>query len=143
MMNLQHITWQPFRLHYTSIFTTAHGVETARAGILLRLAAADGLVGLGEASPVTAFGGGTAGDALAAIGVIAPQLIGRDIDQADALLATLNLDRPGMAAVACALDTAICDLRARAAGLPIALLLGGAPGAPVAANATIGAALLD
>jgi o-succinylbenzoate synthase len=142
-MKIQRIFWLPFRLPYTSAFTTAHGSEAVREGVLLRLVAESGLEGIGEASPVTAFGGGTAADALRLISELAPRLVGLDLDRADAMLAALEPGWPGVDAAACALDTAICDMRARAAGITIAQLLGGDPQREVAVNATVGAVPLD
>lgn len=149
MTRVLSAAWLPFRLPYAALFTTSRSAESAREGVLLRLAADDGLEGLGEASPVTAFGAGTAADALQAIVALAPQLAGATLDQAETLLSTLDITAPGLAAVACALDTALCDLRARAAGVSVATLLGPlpagacAPGYAVPVNATIGAAAVE
>jgi len=118
MERIDSVTWLPYRLPYRSPFATAHGREEARAGALLRLEAG-GRAGLGDAAPVTAFGGGTQADALALLAELAPRLRGMPLEAADALLGPL-LGRPGGAAVACALDTALCDLRAQALGLPLA-----------------------
>jgi o-succinylbenzoate synthase len=118
MVRIDNVAWLPYRLPYRSPFATAHGREEARAGALLRLEAG-GRAGLGDAAPVTAFGGGTQADALALLAEIAPRLRGMPLGAADALLGPL-LGRPGGAAVACALDTALCDLRAQARGLPLA-----------------------
>lgn len=137
---IAHVAWLPFRIPYVATFTTAHGSEPARAGAIIRVTAADGRQGLGETSPLPAFGGGTLADALALIDGLAPRLLGRDLDQAAALLDRLDASAPGAAAVMCGFDTAFCDLQARAAGLPLARLLDphAAPQVPV--NATIGAA---
>lgn len=94
----------------------------------------DGAVGYGEA-----FGLPHAGAATAIInGVIAPVLIGASIGQPSEMLA--DLDRyftamgstrgPAIEALS-GVDIALWDLKARAAGLPLATLLGGSPG-PVA-----------
>ncbi len=138
-MKIQRIAWMPFRVPWAGAFATAHGAARFREGAILRLTTADGLEGLGEAAPVPAFGGGTLDDVLAILGGLAPRLAGRDLAAIDELLASLDVARSGAAALACALDTALCDIRARAAGIPVAALLGGAPGAPVPVNATIGA----
>lgn len=137
-MHIRHVSWAIYRLPFVRPFATAHGVAIVREGVVLRLATDDGLVGLGEASPLPAFGGGTTADAVRAITELAPALLGLDLQAADRLLAALDTARPAMAAVACALDTALCDLRARDAGISVALLLGGQPDRPVPVNATIG-----
>jgi o-succinylbenzoate synthase len=138
-MQLHYFSYTTFHLPYAGTFATAHGSAPAREGVLLRLVAAGGLEGLGEASPVPAFGGGTLDDVLRMIAIIAPRLIGRDLSEADELLTKLDYTLPGVAAAACALDTAICDLRAQAAGVPLAALLGGDAARSVLVNATIGA----
>jgi o-succinylbenzoate synthase len=133
------IAWLPFRIPYTAAFTTAHGSEPARAGAIIRVTSAGGLVGLGEASPLPAFNGGTLGHALAIIADLAPQLVGRDLGQAVELLDRLDHTALGASAVACGFDTAIHDLWARAAGVPLAQLLDRHAAATVPVNATIGA----
>lgn len=144
-MKIVRAEWLPFRVPYAAAFATAHGAPTAREGLLLRLTAGDGLVGLGEASPVPGFGGGALPDALRILGSLAGQLVGRSLDEADGLAHRLPLAGPGAVAAACALDTALLDLRARAAGMPVASLLLVAQHsalvtqhAPVEVNATIG-----
>ncbi|HEU4328516.1 MAG TPA: enolase C-terminal domain-like protein [Roseiflexaceae bacterium] len=147
MSRIDQVNWLPFRLPYRTVFATAHGAAALREGVLLRLEAG-GLTGLGEASPVRAFGGGTAADALELLAGLAPRLRGLTLEEAEALLVGLP-DLPGGAAVACGLDTALCDLRARMLGLPLATLLvreaeqlglGGRLRRAVAVNATVGAA---
>ncbi len=132
------IAWLPFQIPYTAAFTTAHGSEPARAGAIIRVTSAGGLVGLGEASPLPAFQGGTLGDALAIIAGLAPHMVGRDLDRAIELLDQLDNAAPGASAVACGFDTAIHDLRARAVGVPLAQLLEPHAAAAVPVNATIG-----
>ncbi|MEN9938226.1 MAG: hypothetical protein RLZZ387_4805 [Chloroflexota bacterium] len=139
-MRLREADWASFRLPYAAPFATAHGVEHVREGLLLRLRADTGHEGLGEASPVTAFGGGSAADARAVAAGITLRLAGITQEEADALLAGLDLSLPGAAAVACALDTALLDLRARQADVPLARLLTDQPRTAVAVNATVGAA---
>ncbi len=138
-MPIRTATLYPFRVPYRTPFATAHGVVSAREGVLLRLQT-DDATGWGEASPVTAFGGGTFGQAQAALADLAPLLPGLTPDEAATLLPTLR-QRPAGAAVACALDTALLDLEGQRAQMPIAALLATGPvRGSVAANATVGAA---
>ncbi len=137
-MRIRRISWMLFRLPFAAPFATARGSAAIRAGLLLCLEGAEGLEGLGEASPLPAFGGGTVEDARALVRELAPALAGAEIEHADAILATVDRRRPGAAAVACAVDTALLDLRGRHAGRPAAALLGGQPGRAVPVNATIG-----
>jgi len=134
------IAWLPFQIPYTAAFTTAHGSESRRAGAIIRVTSAGGLVGLGEASPLPAFHGGTLGDALAVIADLAPRMVGRELGYAIGLLDRLDTAAPGASAAACGFDTALHDLWARAAGVPLARLLEPHAAAAVPINATIGAA---
>lgn len=114
-----------------------------REGVLVRLTGSTGAQGLGEAAPLLSLGGGTLMDALKVIERYAPALVAQALDQADASIAALDLSLPGVAAAACAFDTALCDLRACDATLPLAQFLGGCSDHPVPVNATIGARAAD
>src|SRR3954471_12536264 len=118
-MRVVRIAWLPFRMPYAVPFTTAHGSESVRHGAIIRVTADDGRVGLGEAAPLPAFGGGTLDNTLAQIATLARGIAGRDLDAALALLDRLNYAQPGMSAAACGFDTALLDLRAQLAGMPL------------------------
>lgn len=137
------VAWLPFEIPYAVAFTTAHGSEPSRAGAIIRVITADGRAGLGEASPLPAFGGGTLADTLALVAQLAPRLLGCDLAQAAAVLDQADAAAPGAAAAMCGFDTALLDLRARAASLPVAKLLDPQATPAVAVNATIGAAAGD
>ena len=66
-MRVVRIAWLPFRVPYVVPFSTAHGSEQERCGAIIRATTDDGRVGLGEAAPLPAFGGGTLDDTLAQI----------------------------------------------------------------------------
>lgn len=134
------VAWLPFTIPYAAAFTTAHGSEPARTGAIVRVTSADGLEGLGEASPLPAFHGGSLDDALALLAGLAPQLLGLELAAALDLVDRLDVVAPGASAVACGLDTALHDLWGHAAGVPLARLLDPAAAVAVPVNATIGAA---
>jgi o-succinylbenzoate synthase len=138
-MRIVRIAWLPFRMPYVVPFSTAHGSEQTRRGAIIRVTADDGRVGLGEASPLPAFGGGTLDDTLAQIVKLAARIVGQDLDAALALLDQLVYGEPGMSAAACGFDTALLDLQAQAAGLPMAQLLAAGAASEVPVNATVGA----
>src|SRR5690349_21500805 len=98
MIRVVHVAWNPFRIPYAAPFITAHGSELARVGAIIRLTADDGRVGLGEAAPLTSFGGGTIEDTLAQIAELAPRIAGHDLDAGLALLDRLDYGKAGMAA---------------------------------------------
>jgi L-Ala-D/L-Glu epimerase len=138
-MRVIQVAWLPFRIPYAATFTTAHGSEQARLGTIIRVTADDGRVGLGEAAPLPAFGGGTLDDTLAQIAQLAALIVGRDLDAALMLLNRLDYAEAGMSAAACGFDTALLDIQAQSAGLPLAQLLAAGAASAVPVNATIGA----
>src|SRR5947208_1254585 len=117
-MRVVRVAWFPFRIPYVAPFSTAHGSEPARLGAIIRVTADDGRVGLGEAAPLPAFGGGTLDDTLAQIAKLAAHIAGHDLDAGLALLDRLDYAEAGMSAAACGFDTALLDLQAQLAGLP-------------------------
>ncbi|MEO7908202.1 MAG: enolase C-terminal domain-like protein [Roseiflexaceae bacterium] len=142
-MRIVRIAWLPFRVPYVVPFSTAHGSEQERCGVIVRVTVDGSRVGLGEASPLPAFGGGTLDDTLARIAEVAAQIVGQDLDAALALLDRLDYAEAGMSAAACGFDTALLDVKAQVAGLPLAqLLLAGAASA-VPVNATVAALEID
>jgi len=138
-MRIVRIAWLPFRIPYVVPFTTAHGSEPARLGTIIRVTTDDGRVGLGEAAPLPAFGGGTLDDTLAQVAKLASGIVGRDLDAGLALLDWLDYAEAGISAAACGFDTALLDIKAQAAGLPLAKLLDVRAAAAVPVNATVGA----
>jgi o-succinylbenzoate synthase len=137
-MRVIQVAWLPFRIPYLATFTTTHGSEQTRLGAVIRVTADDGRVGLGEASPLPAFGGGTLDDTLKQIAQLALRIAGLDLDAALALLDQLDYAQVGMSAAACGFDTALLDVKAQAVGLPLAQLLAPGAAAEVPVNATIG-----
>src|SRR3954471_3431672 len=137
-MRVVRIAWLPFRMPYAVPFTTAHGSEPVRYGAIIRVTADDGRVGLGEAAPLPAFGGGTLDDTLAQIAKLAVRIAGQDLDAALELLDRLDYAEAGISAAACGFDTALLDVQAQAAGLPLAQLLAEGAAAVVPVNATVG-----
>src|SRR4051812_17489832 len=137
-MRVVRIAWLPFRMPYAVPFTTAHGSEPVRHGAIIRVTADDGRVGLGEAAPLPAFGGGTLDDTLAQIAKLAVRIAGQDLDAALELLDRLDYAEAGISAAACGFDTALLDVQAQAAGLPLAQLLAEDAAAVVPVNATVG-----
>jgi L-Ala-D/L-Glu epimerase len=138
-MRIVQVAWLPFRIPYAATFTTTHGSEQTRLGAIIRITTDDGRVGLGEAAPLPAFGGGTLNHTLAQIVQLAPRIAGQALDAALALLDRLDYAAAGMSAAACGFDTALLDLKAQVAGLPLAQLLAPGAAAAVPVNATIGA----
>lgn len=107
-------------------FTAAHGEVTERELLLVCLEAADGVVGWGEAAPLTSYDGVALADVRAALEACRPILADADRDpppQVIARCAEVVLLGPALAA----LDLALWDLAGRRLKMPAWQLLG-APG---------------
>jgi len=117
---------------------TRYGPGTAvRSRVYVRLTDAEGRTGDGEASPLPHFTGETPATIHAALETLLPLVIGCDALALDDL--TDHLARhPHQYAAKCAIDAAAHDLAAKTLGVPLALLLGGSLGRPVATTGLIG-----
>jgi o-succinylbenzoate synthase len=142
-MKVRAIRWTPFRIPFAAGFATASGEMTAREGVLLQLTTSDGVTGLGEGSPLPAFGGGSVADVRAVLRDRAPALIGADLASVPGIVAALPRDQPGAAAAYCALDVAAWDALGRSRRVRVASLLGGSVMPEVPVNATVGAATFE
>lgn len=139
-MRITRVEVLPYRLPLAHPWHTAVGTLTDRAGFLVRLTDRDGWYGFGEASPVYWAGGESLARAAGALDAAA-EWLGRG-DGVNILHDTLCAGarpcaptQPPAAlrhspAALCAVDTALLDLLARAAGRPVAALL-----SPTARNA--------
>ncbi len=141
-MRVIGLRWSPFRLPFVAEFATAgapDGVAAVREGLILRIHTDAGVDGLGEASPLPERGEGDAAHAEGIVRSLAPTLLGLDLAAARRAVAEVP-QGPGRAAVSCALDVALLDAEARAAGVSAAQGLMGSPAATaVPVNATVGA----
>ncbi len=124
----------PFR----TPFVTAHGALSARDIWIVQLWTNDGAVGLGEASAVPGFGGSHV-EVGAALQMLGRQIVGRDPAEAAEIV---HDDEAAALAVTAhfGLDTAVQNLLAQAADLPLAARLSAGHAKFVAVNATVGAA---
>lgn len=128
-MKVTGLSWMTFRVPLRAPFRTANGTMTDREGLLLRLATASGVVGLGEASPHPAAGPGATRELDHVLARAGPQFIGAGVE----CLPDVDLPAP----LACAIDTATLDLLAKERDISIAALLSERPQSSVAVNATI------
>ena len=136
----------PLALPFAEPYVTARGTLERRETILLRLGTDAGHVGLGEAVPLSLRGGDTLEGVMRAIGKLARRLrrvelagleaddpFGAAIDAYVEVAAGRRLPAPAAAAV----ETAIFDLAAKVAGIPLWRLLRAEQVAPVECNATL------
>lgn len=128
---IARISWREFRVPFRAEFRAAHGTMTAREGFVVEVATASGALGLGEASPLPSFAGGTlaeTGDALASLARFA---LGRTpIDAWQAPASVTGVAPGSLAAARCGLETAIAGLAARQSGSNLASWLASTAGCP-------------
>lgn len=104
----------------------AETVTHAR-NILVRIEAADGTVGWGEAASAPTMTGDTLGGLTAAVrDHLAPLLVGADAWMRPALMKRLRAALHGNTGAHSAVEMALLDLAGRASGLPLIDLVGGA-----------------
>lgn len=112
-MKIVDIQWYNYRLPFRNSFTTAHGVITAREGIVVEITAERGISGIGEIAPW-------------------PLAYGRGAPSRS----------PWLPSALCGLEIALFDALGKAEGCTVAALLAPAdivPRASVPVNAVIGA----
>lgn len=139
----------PYALPLERPYVTASGTLERREMVLLRLQTEEGVVGLGEAVPLSLRGGATLGRVerslarltrrLARLDVAAmavEQPLGAAVDALIHVAAGRRLPAPAKAAV----ETALFDLAGRISGTPLWQMLQADTSAPVRCNATLAAA---
>lgn len=104
---------------------TMAGETVARAdNMLIRVASHDGFVGWGEAAAAPTMTGETVPGMMAAVGYLAPPLIGRPADDFTGATAAMDAAMYGNTGAKAAIDMALHDLVARTAGKPLHTLFG-------------------
>lgn len=125
----------PYRLPLRQPWRSARGVITQRVGWLVRLETVGGLVGHGDCAPLSEAGTESAESALVALENRLPKLRG---EMPDEMLRSLDMPVALSPAARCALETALLDLLAQQAGMPLARWLNPAAPMVVSVNAAIG-----
>jgi o-succinylbenzoate synthase len=119
----------PYALPFRQPYLTARGRLDRREMVLLRLHSEEGLVGLGEAVPLSLRGGATLGRVIAELEGLAKL---SELDEKTLRGESLRLSAPAR----CAALTALLDLRSRRTGAESSQA--GVPsGEPIACNATL------
>ena len=117
----------PYALPFASLTRPPADELDRREMVLLRLRTDDGPDGLGEAVPLSLRGGSSLADVQEAVEESAARLVGLDLDASDAdplgfavaTMLELTAPRRIASAAAAALECALFDLVAKAAGLPL------------------------
>jgi o-succinylbenzoate synthase len=124
----------PYELHLKQAWITARERIDRRTGFLLRIDTVDGLTGIGDCAPLETAGTESlrlAYQRLNRLVIRAGEYTLADLDAAVTEWGTTPAAR-------CATETAVMDLYARAAGLPLYHWLNGSARASVYANAAVG-----
>jgi o-succinylbenzoate synthase len=112
----------PFRVP----FVVWRGEAASKQHVLVRIETDSGLTGWGEASPFLYYAPETAGDVASMVrDFMTGELIGRDPRDVRAISALFGM-LDGHEFAKCAVETALWDILAQSAGLPLYKLLGGA-----------------
>lgn len=140
-MRICKIELTPFRLVLKEPLVTAAGRIEAREGVLVRLHGSAGLEGFGEATPIAGFGMESLGESWEALSALAPQLVGEDLRDLDALLDGIEAAAPRAPAARAALDAALHDIAARANGCSVAEWIAARAGRQASRAVTVNALL--
>lgn len=142
---MERVETVPYALPFTRPYTTARGTIERREMVLLRLHTDAGIVGLGEAVPLSLRGDRSLAEVEAAILDDSARLAGLDLGPAAddplgfavATLIELAASSRTPPAASAALECAVFDLVAKGTDQPMWRLLGASGPAPVACNATL------
>jgi L-alanine-DL-glutamate epimerase-like enolase superfamily enzyme len=115
-----------------------HGVTAAQRSVLVRVAADQGSEGWGDVDPTPGYSRLSVEDIRETVVQLAPALIGLDPFNIRAALAVMDARVDGRWEAKAAVEMALCDLKARALGLPLHTLLGGRVKDRITLNAWIG-----
>jgi muconate cycloisomerase len=127
-MRLASVEVIPYALPFRDPYVTARGRLEQREMVLLRLRSSDGLIGLGEAVPLSLRGGAPLAQVIGELEGLAKR---DEVDEETLGSGALALSAPAR----CAALTALLDLRGRRAASEAAF--GGAAPEPVKCNATL------
>jgi o-succinylbenzoate synthase len=111
------------RLRLRTPLATARGLTDIREGALLALTSESALVGHGETLPLAGFSEEAPDRAFETLSGLARVLIGREIEELDALLDMVEALAPEAPTTRAAADAALFDLAARAHGIGVAEML--------------------
>lgn len=124
-MLIQRITVGEIKVPLKVPFKTALRTVTDVHDLVLIIETDSGLKGYGEAAPTAVITGDLLGSMRAALDLIAPRLIGRNLLDFNAHLRTIHQAVVHHTSLKAALEIALYDLRAQQMDLPLYQLLGG------------------
>lgn len=124
-MLIKRITVGEIKVPLKVPFKTAIRNVTEVHDLVISIETDTGLVGYGEAPATAAITGDILGSMRAALELIAPRLLGKRLQDFNALLRTLHQGVVQHHSLKAALEIALYDLRSQALGVPLYQLLGG------------------
>ena len=114
------VSWRSFRVPFASAFQTSRAALAVREGLMVTVETDAGARGIGEASPLPEFDGGTMAGTAAALEAMARRIAGLGLAEAwEEPHAELNAEAGSARVARAGLESAIADAMARAAGLPL------------------------
>lgn len=134
-IRIANIAIAPYDIPLAQPWVSARGSLERRRGWLLRLQTSEGALGFGDCAPLPGAGTESNDDAARTMRSLLPSLADQ---RGDAVLDMLG-NMPAAPAVRCAVETALLDLVAAAAGQPMAQQLNPEAVERVTVNAMIGA----
>ena len=120
--------WRPWRIPFRDQFLTGVDTYRSREGIIVEFRDKDGRTGIGEASPLPGYAGGSIGAVETALSAVAEKLVGLAPDEAVTAGLTPSTDRWSSAATRCGVESAVTDLGGRQRGIPASSWLTGLAG---------------
>jgi len=125
-MNIVHVQTQEVNINYRKPWVISGGPTSVAAYVLVKIVANDGSVGIGEAAPVHAYGYETQETVNHIINdFLKPVVLGKDPHDLEMINHEMDRAIHGHNFAKAAIDLALHDLVARAAGMPVYQLLGG------------------
>ncbi len=119
MTIVTRFAWRPFAIPFREEFVAAHGTLRERAGLVIVVETESGLRGIGEASPLPSYGGGSVDEVLAVCPGAGAMLAGRPLPRAEDWTPPPGLSPGSSAALRCGVETALASIAAESAGQPL------------------------
>ena len=136
-MVITRVTAKKLDVPLTKPFTISLGTISSTETVFLKLETDSGLAGYGEGAGVGFVTGETSDTVLGAIKLFEPLLLGQDPYAIEHIHRAMDKTLVGNGSAKAAVDIALYDLMAKAAGLPLYRFLGGVSGS-IEADITIG-----
>lgn len=142
---IARVAWQSFRVPFAAAAQTSRSTLAVREGFILTVTTADGMVGVGEASPLDDFEGGRLDEVGLAIERMAAGLLGRTPDEVwSGLELAVEVAEPSLRVARAGFEATVASIAAEATEQPLWAWLADRSGIEVPAHVAIPAnALID